>query len=146
MRRRDSEPEVQADMPELPPNRADVLWVNMNLEPLRKLAQANGHGFHLAAAGGNTVGINRTANSAKFPRKAKDGTRIFSVHAELDLLLELQRTGKRVPKKITVVRFLKNGELSMSRPCLGCRKYLRAAGVEQVKYSDWNGNFKQETL
>ena len=48
--------------------------------------------------------------------------------------------------RITVMRFLKSGKLSMAKPCQHCEKFLREAGIERITYSDWDGNYQTMRL
>lgn len=44
--------------------------------------------------------------------------------------------------EISVVRFTKDGEVTMSKPCKYCQVFLREHGVKKVKYTDWSGEIK----
>ena len=41
---------------------------------------------------------------------------------------------------IVVLRFRKDGSLGMAKPCLGCDKILKKAGVDKVQYSTGQGD------
>ncbi len=115
---------------------------------VKELAMNNGQPFHLAAwvKVGNSyiVGVNSDRCSSKFHRYHNDGTSGFHLHAEMDLLRQLDPD--RGTKEINVVRFHKNGKATMAMPCKFCRKFLLDYGVIRVNYSDWNGNMKKVYL
>lgn len=70
----------------------------------------------------------------------KGGVELSSHHAEFDLL-------KRVPQdvlpslKVYVCRVNKHGELTMAKPCGACEEQLRRAGVRQIFYTDYSGDW-----
>ncbi len=55
------------------------------------------------------------------------------IHAERRLLK------KGGMKSVTVLRFNRDGELKMSKPCIHCAKALKLAGVDKVYYSGYDG-------
>lgn len=115
---------------------------------VKKIALNNGQPFHLAAwvKIGNTpiIGVNSERCSCKFHRVHQDGTSGYHLHAEMDLLRQLDPAWKI--KEINVVRFHKNGKPTMAMPCKFCKKFLLDFGIVRVNYSDWNGNMSKVYL
>lgn len=111
----------------------------------RSEALRNNDAFHLAAFTGrkcDPIGINsHSRKTAKFRKRYKNSDEIYyEIHAEVDLILKLMH----VPEKIHVVRYFKNGSVTMAKPCVHCQNFLRLKGVKIVRYSNWNGEW--ETL
>ena len=106
----------------------------------REIALSNKEGYHLVAwakRGSSYIfGTNSGRCSTKFERTHPDGTKGFHLHAEMDLIRQF-RPGEL--SEISVVRFLKDGSLTMSKPCIYCQKYLAEHGVRKVRYTGWNG-------
>ena len=44
--------------------------------------------------------------------------------------------------EIHVIRFNKNGEVTMAKPCVYCQKFLKEHGVKRVMYTNWVGRWK----
>ena len=67
----------------------------------------------------------------------------FSIHAEVDVLSRIPHDAK---KKVIlyVFRMLGTGELGMAKPCKKCRKYIKSIGVENVYYSNEEGQIIHE--
>jgi len=112
----------------------------------REMALSNGNEFHLAAwTNRGVIGINRPKLTAKF-RKRYPNSKVthHEIHAEVDLVLNLRHGPP--PEKIHVVRFLKDGTLTMARPCIHCQNFLRHAGVRRVRYTNWDGQWEEMKL
>ena len=109
----------------------------------RDLALNNDHTFHIVAyakvRSSYRIGVNSNRNSTKFKRKYKDGTYGYHLHAEMDLIRQCPRGAI---KEIHVVRFFKNGEATMSKPCKFCQKFLREHGITKVHYTNWEGEWE----
>jgi len=95
--------------------------------------------FHLAAVllRGKTVvriGTNQNKTHPKFLRTYPDGHSCGQLHAEMDVLRFAQPGDK-----LFVLRFSKEGELTMSKPCRYCQRFIRQAQIGRVVYSDWEG-------
>ena len=109
----------------------------------REVALNNNQPFHLAAwtKRGNSIvfGTNSERCSTKFKRIHPDGTKGFHLHAEMDLIRRFKRG---TVKEISVIRFSKSGEVTMSKPCCFCQKLLRQHGVKRVRYTDWDGSWQ----
>jgi deoxycytidylate deaminase len=112
-----------------------------------KAAQSSDHVFKLAAFADKRSGIfginNRGRLTSHFRRRYKnsDGCS-YDKHAEVDLILKLSYT----PKKITVVRFRSDGSFTMAKPCVHCQNFLKFAGVREVKYTNWSGEWETLSL
>tara|TARA_A100001011_G_C14294545_1_gene837827 strand:+ start:1732 stop:2091 length:360 start_codon:yes stop_codon:yes gene_type:complete len=108
----------------------------------REIALNNNHTYHIAAfakrGNGFVFGKNSDRCSAKFERIHPDGSFGYHLHAEMDLINKF-KVG--TISEIHVVRFRKNGEMTMARPCKYCQRFLKRHGVRKVNYTDWNGNW-----
>lgn len=62
------------------------------------------------------------------------------LHAEMDAIVKVPRSS-RSKIRLFVFRFLKNGDLSMAKPCDMCLKFLEQEGIKakNVYYTNWNG-------
>ena len=109
----------------------------------RDMALSNDCDFHLAAflRRGKSlirIGINQSESHARFIRIDRGNTFAF-LHAEMDALI-----AAKPGDTLIVVRWMKDGSISMSRPCNHCQRFIAEAGIERVIYSGWNGNFWSE--
>ena len=43
---------------------------------------------------------------------------------------------------ILVTRILRDGSLTMAKPCNECQQLMRSHGIRQVYYTDWNGDIQ----
>jgi len=111
----------------------------------REMAMGNNQPFHLAAftkvGGSYRWGVNSNRKSTKFRRKYRDGSYGYHLHAEMDLLRKTRHSEVSV---INVIRFKKDGEITMAKPCIHCQKFLKERGVRKVHYTNWDG--KWETM
>jgi len=107
------------------------------------MALSNGEDFHLAAFLKRSkslirIGVNRNVSHARFIR-VEDGEVLSFLHAEMDALI-----AARPGDTLVVVRWTKGGEVSMSRPCEHCQRFIAKAGITRVIYSGWNGDYFSE--
>ena len=113
----------------------------------RELALNNNQPFHLAAwtrRGASYVfGVNSGKCSTKFARRYRDGQVGYHLHAEMALLKSFEHGELR---EIYVTRFLKNGEATMSKPCVHCQRFLKEYGVRKVYYTNWKGRWERMAL
>ena len=58
------------------------------------------------------------------------------IHAEIAAIANSPQTANCT---LVVVRILKNGTLSMSRPCEKCWNAINKAGISKVIFSNWGG-------
>lgn len=106
---------------------------------IKEIALSNGEDFHLAAAlfrGKRVVriGTNSTKTHPRFRRVYSNGEEGSCLHAEMEVL-RFSEPGDT----LLVVRFLKDGTLSMAKPCKYCQEFIIESGIKQVTYSDWDG-------
>lgn len=108
----------------------------------RKIALNNNHSYHIVAfvkkGSGFIFGTNSERCSAKFARRHPDGSVGYHLHAEMALINKLDIGDV---DEIHVIRFRKNGDMTMARPCKYCQKFLKRHGIRKVKYTDWDGNW-----
>lgn len=55
------------------------------------------------------------------------------LHAEVDALIKAMKRGK--PFKLTVERYLKNGQPGNAEPCKICKAFAKFAGIERIEYT-----------
>lgn len=77
----------------------------------------------------------------------RNGFHYSCKHAEVSSIMQVPRQSRH-KLRIYVFRFLKNGTLSMAKPCKSCQKFLKEEGInlKNIWYSDWNGNWQRMTL
>lgn len=77
-----------------------------------------------------------------FPDKKQDS---YARHAEMDLLARLPRSTDFRSLYVYVMRWKKDGQISMARPCFACTKRLMDAGVRlsRIHYIDWRGSWQR---
>lgn len=73
-------------------------------------------------------------------KKFKNGQEASCTHAEMQSLHKIPRQSRPFVE-LFVMRFLKNGILSMAQPCERCQKMLRQNGVKYIYYTDWEGRW-----
>jgi|TARA_Y100000034_G_scaffold100459_1_gene123791 deoxycytidylate deaminase len=109
---------------------------------VREAAMNNEQPFHLVAwakkGSSFRYGVNSSDCSTKFKRKYRDGQTGYHLHAEMALL---KKSKEGDIDTIHVIRFKKNGNVTMAKPCLYCQKFLRQYGVKKVYYTNWNGEW-----
>ena len=106
-----------------------------------RMALSNGEKYHVACIVFRKkkpvyIGVNSSKTDLRFARRVKDGTLVSCLHAEMDALRHTQE-GDR----LEVVRFLKDGTMTMARPCKYCRRHIEKSHVVKVTYTDWLGQF-----
>jgi deoxycytidylate deaminase len=112
----------------------------------KELAMNNGEDWHLAAILYRNrrvikIGTNSSKTHPKFVRVYKNGEEGHQLHAEMSIL-RFAKPGD----KMTVMRFDAKGELTMAKPCKHCESFLREAGIKEVTYSDWSGDYQTMVL
>ena len=113
----------------------------------RRAALHNNDAFHLAAFTGkkrDPIGINNHARkTAKFRKRYKNSNETYyELHAEVDLILKIDK----IPERIFVTRFFKDGSVTMAKPCIHCQNFLRIKGVKIVRYTNWAGDWEELRL
>ena len=106
-----------------------------------RMALSNGEKYHVACIVYRRkrpiyIGINSSKQDLRFARRVKDGSLISSLHAEMDALKHTQ-PGDR----LEVRRFLKDGSMTMARPCVYCQRHIHKSGITRVTYTNWKGEF-----
>lgn len=87
------------------------------------------------------IGVNGSAERPQFRRRFKDGQECFVSHAEMDAVSKLKDVFD--DDVLHVMRFTKNGGISMAKPCRYCQEYLRKKGIKKVRYTDWSGTWQK---
>jgi deoxycytidylate deaminase len=64
-----------------------------------------------------------------------------SLHAECSALMRA-----KCGDKLIVVRLLKNDDLSCSKPCDKCMKYIKKQGIKEIYYINWDGELVSEKV
>lgn len=109
---------------------------------------SNNQSFHVIAwieRGKSTiVGVNGSGEKPQFRRKFKDGQECFISHAEMDAVSKLKEVCDN--DVLHVMRFTKNGGISMAKPCKYCQEYLRRKGIKKIRYTDWDGSWQKMTI
>jgi deoxycytidylate deaminase len=115
---------------------------------LRETALSNQQPFHIVAwverCKTPIMGVNGQSSRPEFRRKFKDGKECFTSHAEMEAVFKLKEV--RPNDVLHVMRFTKNGGISMAKPCQYCQEYLKKKGIRRVKYTDWDGSWKKMTI
>lgn len=112
-----------------------------------ELAFNNNRTYHLAAIlrrNGNVVkiGENTSKTHPRFKRQYPDGTFASHMHAEMNVLRFAQPGDE-----IEVIRFKKDRSgRSMAKPCLFCQAELKKAGILNVRYTNWSGEWSSMSL
>jgi len=105
---------------------------------------SNEQDYHLAAyikrGGKYYIGTNSTDCSLKF-RRYRDGIMECRVHAEM-AVLRWTKPGDVVH----VMRFLKDGTVTMAMPCKFCQYFMRFHGIRKVRYTNWEGQWETMKL
>lgn len=91
------------------------------------------------------IGLNnQERTSPHYERILPDGTRRSTEHAEMRALQMARKIGGKI-RQVIVLRFKKNWEVSMARPCSACYQMLIEAGIpdRKIYYSGWNGELER---
>jgi deoxycytidylate deaminase len=103
------------------------------------IALNNGHIYHLAAILTRRrnivrIGTNSDKTHPIATRRYATGKPAYTLHAEMDCL-RYAKPGD----VLTVIRFLANGEPTMSKPCEHCQRLIKSKGIAIVHYSGRDG-------
>ena len=84
------------------------------------------------------VGNNSKKSHPQMQKHYRNGMENSCHHAEFSALAKVPRQSRH-KAEIYVVRFLRNGDVTMAKPCLKCQQYLLDNGVnfKNVYYTDW---------
>jgi len=90
------------------------------------------------------VGINNHTSHPDVIKKFRNGEENSSQHAETNCIIQIPRFARK-KVKLYVARFLKNGDVSMAKPCEICQKFLVKEGIDlrNVFYSTWEGKWER---
>ena len=93
------------------------------------------------------IGLNSRKSHPLMFRKFKNGQENSCCHAEVSAVLQVPRQCRSLIY-LYVVRFLKNGDVTMARPCGLCRRFLQHNNINfnRVFYTDWNWNGQWKRL
>lgn len=83
------------------------------------------------------LGTNCKKTHPRFARTYKSGHVGSHLHAEMNVL-RFSQPGDT----LIVMRFRKDGDLSMAQPCIYCEQFIKEAKIKYVIYTDWDGTFK----
>jgi len=109
----------------------------------------NDHDYHIAAIlwrkkSPIRIGVNSKKTHPAARRQYSCGPRfVHHLHAEMHALLNTDTTKNDV---LEVMRWTKDGQRTMSKPCEHCMKVIRASGIKRVRYTDWDGTWTEMNL
>tara|TARA_Y100000034_G_C6523125_1_gene225204 strand:+ start:136 stop:489 length:354 start_codon:yes stop_codon:yes gene_type:complete len=112
----------------------------------KNLAYNNGRPYHLAAIlrrKGSVIKIGENTNKThpRFKRQHKDGSWSSHMHAEMNVI-RFALPGDT----LEVIRWKKCGKMTMSKPCNYCMRHIKEAMIKKVRYTDWDGAWKEIDL
>ncbi len=123
----------------------------MNRTKLVRLAKdkalSNGHDFHVAAGlfrRGKLVkletngGFHRSATRYLWSLEFEKTEHVCESHAETKVI-----KNAKPGDKVVVLRFLKDGSITMAKPCSICQLKLKQVGLTNVVYTNWEGEFQR---
>lgn len=89
------------------------------------------------------IGANNSKSHPNFVRESEKGD-LSSIHAEIDAIVKVPRDARK-KIKLFVFRFLKDGSVSMAKPCDECVKMLKREGVKMrnIWFSNWDGKMER---
>jgi deoxycytidylate deaminase len=85
--------------------------------------------------------ISKGFNSLKTNPQLKKKYNYWSIHAESQAIMRANKGDT-----ILVVRILKDGSLTCSKPCDKCIEHARDNGIKKIYYSNWNGEIESLKL
>ena len=84
-------------------------------------------------------GVNGLRSSPRYKRWYPDkGVTCYTGHAEMEAI---SRAKAKPGDKLYVMRFLKNGSVTMALPCCHCLEHIKRAGIKTIHYTDWEGTW-----
>ena len=113
----------------------------------KEKALNNGRVYHLAAIlrrKGRVVriGINTNKTHPRFTRTYPDGTVASHMHAEMNVL-RFSEPGDT----LEVLRVKKSDKsYAMAKPCSHCMKFIKAAGIASVRFTNEQGEWEELDL
>ena len=90
------------------------------------------------------VGINKRKTHPEALKIFRNGEHGSCMHAEIDAIVKIPRD-IRHKIKLFVMRFKKDGNLTMAKPCKMCQTFITNQGIntKNVYYTNWNGDWKR---
>ena len=90
------------------------------------------------------MGINSSKTHPEALKTFRNGEQGSCLHAEIDAIVKIPRD-TRHKIKLFVMRFRKDGILTMARPCRMCRTFMNKVGVDakNVYYTNWDGEWEK---
>jgi deoxycytidylate deaminase len=85
--------------------------------------------------------VGKGFNKLKTNRMLREQYGYYSIHSECAAILDGARGDTLV-----VVRLMKNGSLSCSKPCEKCVVFAKDFGIKTIIYTDWDSSFKKMRL
>lgn len=88
------------------------------------------------------IGNNNHKSHPMMVKKFSNGEENSCCHAEVNALAKVPRQCRH-RAELYVIRFQRNGNLSMARPCALCRRFLSYNGIDfrNVYYTNWDGEW-----
>ena len=108
----------------------------------RRLALRNDQQYHIAAIlyrGGKPVkvGVNTSKTHPLAHRTFPDGKSSAGLHAEMNVLRFAQPGDD-----LEVIRFKKNGDWTMAKPCRFCQRLIEDKKIGRTRYPNWEGEWQ----
>lgn len=89
-----------------------------------------------------SVGWNKSFKT--HPLAKRYGHRFSSIHSELDAIKNFPYApASLIYYKFVNLRIMGDGSVGLSKPCVHCQELLAKFGIEQIYYSDHDGNFHE---
>jgi deoxycytidylate deaminase len=109
----------------------------------RRIALNNDQRYHIVALLYRNksiirIGYNQCKTHRRFGRVQDNGFENYHLHAEMDALIS-SKPGDR----LFVLRFSKNGDLTMAKPCKYCMEFIKSHGIKCVHFSNWDGEIEK---
>ena len=109
-------------------------------------ALSNNQEYHLAAILKRKnkpvyIGINQDKTHPMAFREYNNKSMAASLHAEMDAL-RFSKPGD----SLEVIRFLKDGDMTMAKPCEFCEPLIKKYNLSSVKYTNWSGSWENLNL
>lgn len=72
---------------------------------------------------------------------------LHSLHAELDCLLSVDEESINMGKvEVYLYRITKTGKMATSKPCPGCRQFLKDKGIKKIHYTTYDSFVTEELI
>lgn len=90
-------------------------------------------------------GNNNRKSHPRMVKKFSNGQENSCCHAEVSALLKVPRRCRHMVE-LYVVRFLRNGKVTMAKPCVMCQRYLKQHKIKHIYYTNWDGGWDRMRL